>query len=176
MSISNFLFPVTHGPVLDQIQKQNTIIDGSRAPVELPVSPLLPVSIVISVKDKPLALLMRSVFENINQYLDPHPEKKDQIQKAYDGAQGNTPEAVAQSMVDQLSRYYARFRQRYGDLSSSDLNALFLDRISSGIEQGFSETRSILDGLGGLDSGVSADITQAYNQLQKGLENLLEVT
>lgn len=70
-----------------------------------------------------------------------------------------TPEATAERIVNGSTAFFSIYAQQNPDLEGEDLLNSFLDTIRGGIDQGYNEAVSILDGLGafsieGVKSGV----------------------
>jgi hypothetical protein len=122
----------------------------------------------LSVVDKPLALVLRSAIEGINERLAPT-MGEDAIQRAADEDLDVSPEATADRIVVLATGMFDAFRAKYSDMEEAEVFESFMSTISEGIERGFEEARNILDGLRVLDGKIAEDIDKTYALVQEGL-------
>lgn len=80
-----------------------------------------------------------------------------------------TPEKTANTILGFVNNLYAGFvEQGRSDEEIDD----FFDQIRAGVEQGFSEARGILEGLGVLNGEIASNIDKTFDLVQTGLDNL----
>lgn len=168
MDISHIAHPSAHGRAQahfpEKLPDHAEAVDyRSDAVKELPV-------VSIGFKERPLALLMSSILDKINQYLAP--EMGDNaIQNAYDAGIDISPEATADRIVSLSTGFFEAFKQQHEDEDESEVLQKFMDTIGKGIEQGFTEAREILDSLGALEGDIASNIDKTYDLVQQGLTN-----
>lgn len=115
-------------------------------------------------------LLTRTVLDALNQELE-ESFGENAIQNAYEQGLDVTPQATADRIVQGATSLFARFSEKYADLSDSDRLASFLITIQSGIDKGFKEARGILDALNVLQGDIATNIDETYTLVQQGLDN-----
>lgn len=122
----------------------------------------------LSVKSQPLALVLRSAIEGINERLAPT-MGENAIQRAADEDLDITPEATAERIVVLATGMFDAFRAKYSDMDEAEMFESFMSTISEGIERGFEEARSILGGLNILEGDIAEDVEKTYALVQEGL-------
>lgn len=80
-----------------------------------------------------------------------------------------TPEKVAERVLGLIER---RLHGEAAAGADPDRLQSLLSQARDGVEKGFAEARSILDGLGALHGQVAADIDDTYRRIQDGLDDL----
>lgn len=141
----------------------------------------------ISAKTETMRLLLQSVVTNIGEALKPYivtpppgaqPGQQPPAPGAVTGGappeemaggMDTSPEATAQRILGFATAFYGSFKTQHGDMGDVEVTDHFLDVIKGGIEQGFSEAREILDGLGVLQGGIATNIDKTYELIQQGL-------
>ena len=104
------------------------------------------VEVNVSAGNKPLAMLLKSAIEHLNEVLEPE-LGPNAIQTAVDEGLDVSPEATAQRIVDLSTGFFEAFKAQNPDEDEAVLLDRFMETIGKGIEQGFREAREILDGL-----------------------------
>lgn len=122
----------------------------------------------LSVKNEPLALVYKTAIEAINKELEPE-LGENSIQKGYEAGIDVSPEATADRIVSFSTGLFSLFQQQHPSLSEPEQVDRFLDVIGGGIDQGFSEARDILEGLGVLKGEIADNIDKTYDLVQEGL-------
>jgi hypothetical protein len=125
----------------------------------------------ISAKNEPLALLYRSVVENLNNALEAD-FGPNAIPNAMD--QDNSPEATAQRIVSMSTGFFEAFKQQHSGEDEDVLLGQFMDTISGGFERGFTEAADILNGLGVLDGSIATNIDKTHALVLQGYADFAE--
>lgn len=152
---------VTFNPDADQQALQNKAILESSLQVSLQSG------------NQSLTLLYRTAVEELNKVLETD-LGANAIQNAYDSGLDVTPEATADRIVTQTTAFFSAFQAQNPDLSLEDQVTRFTEVIGSGIDQGFSEAREILDGLNVLEGDIAANIDTTYELVQEKLNAFTE--
>jgi len=122
----------------------------------------------IIAKDEPLALLLRTAIEKLNDELAPD-LGPNAIQSAIDSGLDVSPEATAERIVSLSTAFYSAFREQHANETDEEVLAGFLTTISEGIDRGFAEAREILDGLQVLEDDIATNIDRTYELVQQML-------
>lgn len=123
----------------------------------------------LSIKNEPQALLYKSALEAINEELKS--ELGDNaIQKGYESGLDVSPEATADRIVKFSTALFPLYQEQHPELSLTEQLNRFMEIIGGGIDQGFTEAKDILDGLGVLEGEIEENIEKTYNLVQEGLE------
>lgn len=131
------------------------------------------IEVSVSSGNQPLALLLKSAIEGINDALEAtHGENA--IQAAYDSGLDVSPEATADRIVSLSTAFFSSYQEQHPELSAEEALTAFVDVISGGIDQGFAEAREILDGLQVLEGDIASNIDKTYDLVQEGLSSFLE--
>ncbi|MDR7050756.1 hypothetical protein J2X54_003237 [Duganella sp. 3397] len=129
-------------------------------------------SLTVSLKsgNDPMSVIFKTALTGINEALEAD-FGKDAIQNA--SAQDNSPEATANRIVSLSTGFYEAYkRQNPGQDDETSLNN-FMETIKKGVEQGFKEARSILDGFKVLDGDLSTNIDKTYDLIQQGFADFI---
>jgi hypothetical protein len=129
-------------------------------------------NVAISAGNDPLALLLRSAINGINEELAPT-LGKDAIQNAA-ASQDNSPEATAGRIINLSTAFYDAYRQQKGLDDSEATRKQFIDVIQGGFEKGFKEAQSVLEGLKVLGGEVAAGIDKTYALVLKGYQDFIK--
>ncbi|MFW1678647.1 DUF5610 domain-containing protein [Pontibacter sp. JAM-7] len=129
--------------------------------------------VTFSAANEPLALTLKTAIEQINEVLaeDVGPRA---IETSVESGADFTPEATAERIVSLSTALLERYAQANPDLEGTELVDQFVSVISGGIEQGFTEARDILTGLGVLEGDVATNVDRTYDLVQDGLRAFLE--
>jgi len=123
--------------------------------------------------DKSLALLLKTAIEGINTELKPT-LGAGAIQAAVDSGLDVSPEATAERIVSLSTAFFPTYLDANPDLDFDTALNQFVDVISGGINQGFSEAREILDGLQVLNGDIDSNINATYDLVQDKLAAFVE--
>ena len=129
-------------------------------------------SLTVSLKsgNDPMAVVFKTALTGINEALEAD-FGKDAIQNA--ASQDNSPEATANRIVALSTGFYEAYkRQNPGQDDETSLNN-FMDTIKKGMEQGFKEARTILEGFKVLDGDLSKSIDRTYELVQQGFADFV---
>jgi len=129
--------------------------------------------ISVSTGNRPLAMLLKSAIEHLNELLEPE-FGPNAIQTAADEGVDVSPEATAKRIVDLSTGFFEAFKAQNPNEDEAVLLDRFMETIGKGIEQGFSEAREILDGLQVLKGDIAANIDKTYDLVQEGLKEFFE--
>ena len=127
----------------------------------------------LSTKNQPLSLVYQAAIDAINEKLAPELGEQ-AIERAHEEGLDVSPQATADRIVSLTTGMFGRFQQHRPELAEPEQVERFLQLISSGIDQGFSEARDILDGLGVLEGDIASNIDKTYELVQLGLQEFRE--
>ena len=130
---------------------------------------ILEAQINLSVKDEPLSLILKTAIDSINEKLEPF-LGANAIESAVESGLDVSPEATAERIVSQSTAFFSAFQQQNKNLDFEQQLEKFIDVISGGIDQGFSEARDILEGLQVLEGDIATNIDKTYDLVQSGLD------
>jgi Domain of unknown function (DUF5610) len=134
----------------------------------LNVSILKSTNASLGVKDESLSLLLNTTIDKINEFLVPE-FGEDAIQKAADSGLDVSPEATAERIVSLSTAFFGAFKEQHSEETEEVVLEKFMNTIGSGIDQGFTEARDILEGLKVLEGKVASDINDTYSLVQSKL-------
>jgi len=146
-------------PEMTLAQKQKALLNASI---------IKSTQVSIGAKDQPLALLLNTALDKINEVLAPE-LGEDAIQKAADSGLDFSPEATAERIVSLSTAFFSAFKEQHQGEEESVLLKNFLDTIGSGIDKGFEQAREILQGLQVLQGEVASNIDETYSLVQDKL-------
>ena len=124
--------------------------------------------VTVSAGDNPRALVLKTAIEGINEALQ-ETLGDNAIQNAYDSGLDVSPEATAERIVSLSTAFFGAYQDANPDLDQEQALTAFIGVIRGGIDQGFSEARDILDGLGVLEADIATNIDSTYDLVQEGL-------
>ncbi len=158
MSISAVDFKPTTSPI-SQAQSQKATLN---------VSILEATEVKLGAKNKPLALTLRTIIDELNTVLEPS-LGPDAIDAAVKTGLDVSPEATADRIVSLATAFFPAFQKSNPDESEEEALTHFMDVIRSGIERGFAEARQILQGLSVLEGSIASNIDLTYDLVQEKL-------
>ncbi len=128
------------------------------------------VSVDMAVKEQPLHLLYQAAIDRLNETLEPElgPEA---IQSTAASGMDFSPEAVAERIVGFATGFFSAYMENHPDEADSERLGNFMSLIRGAIDQGFTEARDILDGLGVLQGDVKANVDSTYELIQQKLDS-----
>ena len=115
-----------------------------------------------------IALLLKAALENINEALEPT-IGPDAIQNTADSGLDVSPEATAERIVSLSTNFFDAFQAQHTNRSLEENLSRFIEVISKGIDQGFSEARDILSSLQVLEGDIASNIDATYALVQDKL-------
>lgn len=119
----------------------------------------------IQAKNQPLALLLKSAINGINEQLKSQ-FGDNAIQAA--ASQDNTPAGTADRIVSISTGFFEAFKQQHPGEKASDVLTKFMSTIRSGFEKGAKEAQGILKDLGVLSGDIASNIDKTIALVQKG--------
>lgn len=128
------------------------------------------ISVSISSGNEPLALLLKSAIQGINEALAPE-FGPDALQNAM--SQDNSPEGTAGRILSTSTGFFDAYAQQHPEKDAETLVKDFVDLIRGGFEKGFQEASDILQGLGVLSGDIKAGIDKTYGLVQKGYDDFI---
>ena len=123
--------------------------------------------------DNSLTLVLKTAIEGINAELAPT-LGTNAIQTAVDNGIDVSPEATAERIVSLSTAFFPAYLDANPELDFDTALNQFVDVISGGIDQGFSEAREILDGLQVLNGDIASNIDATYELVQDKLAAFVE--
>ncbi|OIQ82760.1 hypothetical protein GALL_354440 [mine drainage metagenome] len=116
-------------------------------------------------KNQPLALLLKSAINGINELLKPQ-FGDNAIQAA--ASQDNTPAGTAGRIVSLSTGFYDAFKQQHPGADANEVLTKFMATIRSGFEQGAAEAQAILKGMGVLNGDIASNIDKTLALVKQG--------
>jgi hypothetical protein len=123
---------------------------------------------------EPMVLTYKAAVEKINEILAPELGVERPLEAALEEGLDVSPEATADRIVSLTTSMLMNYLEANPDLETTEAVDRFVDVISGGITQGFTEAREILDGLGVLEGDIAANIDKTYELVQQGLQEFRE--
>lgn len=128
----------------------------------------------LSAGNQPMALLFKTAIEGINKVLEEE-LGPNAIQQAHDEGLDVSPQATADRIVQLSTAFFDKYQANHPELSTEKALDSFTKLIGSGIDKGFKEARSILEGLKVLKEGnIASNIDATYDLVQKGLKAFVD--
>lgn len=156
----------TQSASTESASKELSPIEQQKA--SLNVALLESTQVSIGAKDEPLALILNTAIEKINQLLAPE-LGENALQQAVDSGLDISPDATAQRIVSLSTAFFESFKVQHKGEEASAVLQNFMDTIGGGIQQGFDEGREILKGLNVLQGDVASDIDETFALVQEKL-------
>lgn len=126
-------------------------------------------NVAINAGNEPLALLLKSAINGINEELQPT-LGKDAIANAA-ASQDNTPEAIAQRILSLSTAFYDAYREQNKLEDNAPSREQFIGVIRGGFEKGFKEAQDVLEGLKVLGGDVAAGIDKTFALVMQGYDD-----
>ena len=124
----------------------------------------------------PLELAYQVMIDKINEEVAPY-LGEGAIERAYDSGLDVSPEATANRIVSlstALFPLYERQNPEFSSVSNKEALNSFIVVIRSGVEQGFTEAREILLGLGVLEGEIESNIDLTFDLVLDGFAQFQE--
>jgi len=128
----------------------------------------------IGAQDNSLTLLFNAAIDKINEQLAPE-LGENAIQKAYDSGLDVSPEATAERIVSLSTLSYHAYKENHQGADENQILDNYIQLISDGIDQGFGEAKTILDGLNVLEGELASNIDKTYELVQEKLSSFKEL-
>ncbi|MBA6390170.1 DUF5610 domain-containing protein [Colwellia sp. BRX10-3] len=126
-----------------------------------------------TIGDQPLSLVLKTALQGINEALKEIGVEKS-VEDAYESGIDFSPEATAERIVSFSTQFLSSYREQNPQMSEEESLTAFVDIISGGIDQGFSEAKDILGGLKVLEGDVAGNIDKTYELVQSGLQAFVD--
>ena len=126
-----------------------------------------------SIGDQPLSLLLKTALQGINEALKAR-GLESSVEDAYESGIDFSPEATAERIVAFSTQFLASYREQHPEMNEEQSLTAFVDIISGGIEQGFSEAKDILGALKVLGGDIATNIDNTYELVQEGLQSFVD--
>ncbi len=123
----------------------------------------------VSVGNEPLALLYKAAIEGINKELEVE-LGENALQNSIASGLDVSPEATADRIVSLSTGFFSQYQKQNPELSDENAALAFSEIITKGIDKGFADARSILEGLKVLDGEIATNIDKTYNLVLEGLQ------
>ncbi len=139
-----------------------------QAKAEMNVSIMQSAKVTIGAKNESLTLLFNAAIDKINEQLAPS-LGENAIKKSANEGLDISPEATAERIVSLSTRSYQAYKANHSNESEETVLNDYIALISKGVDQGFGEARSILDGLDVLEGDIASNISKTYELVQDKL-------
>jgi len=130
-----------------------------------------------TVGDQPLSLLLKTALQGINEALKETGADNRVESSAEDSYQSGldfSPEATAERILAFSTQFLGAYQEQHPEMAAEESLTAFVDIISGGIEQGFTEAKGILADLKVLAGDISHNIDKTYQLVQTGLASFAE--
>jgi hypothetical protein len=87
------------------------------------------------------------------------------------GAVDLSPEATASRIVEFATSFYAAFQTNHADQESLPRLDDFTQLIRGAVDEGFAQSRDLLEGLGEISEETAADIDRTYGLVMGGIDD-----
>lgn len=114
-----------------------------------------------------MKLLYKTALEGINKELEGEfgPNAAEKIKNS---GVDTSPQATADRIVSFATAFYQKYSEQNPDMPEEERLDKFLALVGGGVDKGFEDARSILDGLGVLNGKIAEDIDSTYSLIQDG--------
>jgi hypothetical protein len=126
-----------------------------------------------TIGEQPLSLVLKTALQGINEALKEIGVEKS-VEDAYESGIDFSPEATAERIVSFSTQFLSSYREQNPQMSEEESLTAFVDIISGGIDQGFSEAKDILGGLKVLEGDIADNIDKTYELVQSGLQTFVD--
>ncbi len=126
-----------------------------------------------SAKNNPTALILQSAMDKINEQFVPHLDQG-ALQQAVDSGQDMSPKATAERILSFATILIGRAEADQTELPIKEQRSReqLFQNIQTGVENGFEQARTILEGMQALDGKVKDSVNSTYEFVQQGLRDL----
>ena len=126
-----------------------------------------------SIGSSPLDLAYKAAIDRINEEVAPYLGDT-AIERAYEGGLDVSPEATANRIVSLSTALFPLFERQHPELNQEEALTSFIEVISSGVVQGFSEAKEILLGVGVLEGGIESNIDLTFDLVLDGFAEFIK--
>jgi len=96
------------------------------------------------------------------------------IQVAYESGTDFSSEATAERIVSFSTQFLGAYQMQHPELDKQQALTSYIEVISAGIEQGFSEAIGVLEGLNVLEGDIEGNIDKTYQLVQDGIQGFID--
>jgi len=155
---------VSSGSNSSAVRSDRSTVSGAKTQQDVAI---LQASLDVSIqsKNQPLALLLKSAINGINELLKPE-FGDNAIQAA--ASQDNTPTGTAGRIVSLSTGFYEAFKRQHSGEDANDVLTQFMTTILSGFEKGAQEAQEILKGMGVLNGDIASNIDKTIELVKQG--------
>ena len=93
------------------------------------------------------------------------------MEDLFSGAVDFSPEATAQRIVDFATSFLGAFKGNHADDDGNAQIDGFSQMIKDAVDEGFQQSRDLLDGIGKISSQVAEGVDRTYNLVMQGLDD-----
>ncbi|MEJ6122446.1 DUF5610 domain-containing protein [Vibrio sp. 2-Bac 85] len=122
-----------------------------------------------SIKDQPLALVLKTALQGINDALK-EIEPTQSLQQSYESEVDFSPEATAERIVTFSTNFFNAYQEQHPELDPQQARDTFADLMLEGVEEGIGEAKDILKALSVLEGDVEQDIDLTMSFILEGFE------
>jgi hypothetical protein len=122
-----------------------------------------------SVKDQPLALVLKTALQGINDALK-EIEPNQSLQQSYDSEVDFSPQATADRIVAFSTNFFSSYQEQHPELSEQEARDTFSDLMLAGVKEGIGEAKDILKALSVLDGDIASDIDKTMAFVLEGFD------
>ena len=126
-----------------------------------------------TIGDQPQSLLLKTALQGINEALKERGVESS-VEDAYESGIDFSPEATAERIVSFSTQFFGAYREQHPEMGEEESLTAFVNIISGGIDQGFSEAKDILGSLKVLEGDIASNIDKTYSLVQEGLQSFVE--
>lgn len=128
-------------------------------------------NVAINAGNEPLALLLKSAINGINEQLQPT-LGKDAIENAA-ASQDNSPQATAERILRLSTAFYDAYREQNKLEDNAASREQFIGVVRGGFEKGFKEAQDVLEGLKVLGGDVASGIDKTFALVMQGYDDFV---
>jgi len=120
-------------------------------------------------QENALDLAFQAALKGINKALAPI-LGEGAIEAGYASGLDVSPEATAGRIVSMATGFFAAFQDQNPEMTEKQSRERFSDIISGGVESGFADAKSVLEGLGVLSGSIAENIDTTYTLVFEGID------
>ncbi|MDA7745745.1 DUF5610 domain-containing protein [Psychromonas sp.] len=122
-----------------------------------------------SIKEQPLALVLKTALQGINDALK-EIEPTQSLQQSYESEVDFSPEATAERIVTFSTNFFTSYQEQHPELGEQEARETFSDLMLEGVKKGVGEAKDILKALSVLEGSVETDIDKTMEYVLQGFE------
>lgn len=122
-----------------------------------------------SIKDQPLALVLKTALQGINDALK-EIEPSQSLQQSYESEADFSPQATADRIVAFSTNFFESYQEQHPELDEQAARDTFSDLMLTSVEKGVGEAKDILKALSVLDGDIAMDIDKTMAFITQGFD------